>query len=178
MKKALILSYVALVAVVLLTPGLGRSQSRVTLRHLDLDAQRIVLSDGQVVSLRDDLRDVGRSFRLRNDGFANRPLRDLRELRNLRELGRLGRLARPEVRVYPFSRSERLDDLRLERLDRLNDLRLDRLDRLNDLRLDRLDRLHDLNLQRLDRLNDLRLDRLDRLNRLDRIRRVWREEIF
>ncbi len=153
MKKALILSYFALVAVVLFTPQLGKSepQDRVVIRSVDTGDQRIVFRNGEVVSIPADWFDFRHDRRWRDRSFrlnSGRGIENLRELRNLRELGRL----------------ERLGELR-----HLGELR----------RLDRLDRLHDLRLERLERLNDLRFDRLNRLgrlNRLNRLDRVWREE--
>jgi len=173
MKKALIVSYCALVAVVLLTPMPGKSepQERIVLRSVDAGHGRIILSDGHVFRFRGALEDVHRDLRLRRlDRFQRLRAFDLRDrviernrLRGLRGLERLDRL-------------DRLHDLRHDRLERLNELRLDRFERLNDLRLDRLDRLDNLGLERLERLN--RLDRINRLGRLGRLGRIWRDNEF
>lgn len=116
MRKALILSYVALVATVLFVPGPGRSQDRERLVIREVMGggdQRIVLRDGEFVSLRADSSDrmyERRAWR-RFDRIDR--LRDLRELRGLRRLDRFERLGelrglRCLERLDRFERSSRI----------------------------------------------------------------------
>lgn len=146
MKRALILSYCALVAVVLFTPGLGRSEAY---DH----PQRIVLSNGELVSVAVDLQDVDRGARWERrfdhrDRFAYRyragrldRLNDLRELRGMRRL-------------------ERLEQRNSERWERMNRLHRERLDRLERRQFGRWERLERRDFERSYRRNRLHRDEI------------------